>query len=157
SAGEELRDVELTTTGALLGTPADMAPEQLLGTPVDARTDQFSFCVALWEALFEQRPFAGDDLRGLRREVIAGRRREPPARRGVPRSIVAALARGLALEPADRFATMTELLHALAEPHRRPWRRAWLSVGLASLGGVAVAVALLASDLPTTAPRPSSA
>src|SRR5262249_27773025 len=49
----------LTQTGALVGTPAYMAPEQIVGGAIDARTDQFSFCVALFEALEGQRPFRG--------------------------------------------------------------------------------------------------
>src|SRR5438093_324183 len=47
----------LTRTGALMGTPAYMAPEQYRGDPVDMRTDQFAFCVALYEALYGQAPF----------------------------------------------------------------------------------------------------
>src|SRR5690606_14353988 len=93
---EELDGADLTKTGTLLGRQSYLAPGQFRGMPVEDRTDHFSFGVALWEALFEQRPFEGDSLVTLRRAVMAGRRRGPPSRRRLPRSIVAALARGLA-------------------------------------------------------------
>ena len=56
----------LTRPGAILGTPAYMAPEQHLGRRADARSDQFAFCVALWEKLYGQRPFRARDIRQLR-------------------------------------------------------------------------------------------
>ncbi|MBZ0232031.1 MAG: serine/threonine protein kinase, partial [Deltaproteobacteria bacterium] len=65
TGGSEARDGgaltgELTETGTIVGTPRYMAPEQHRGAAVDARTDQFAFGVALYEALYRQRPFAGD-------------------------------------------------------------------------------------------------
>ena len=53
------RATELTQTGAVLGTPAYMAPEQHDGKPADALSDQFSFCVSLYESLHGRRPFPG--------------------------------------------------------------------------------------------------
>jgi serine/threonine protein kinase len=91
--------IDLTSTGMLLGTPAYMAPEQLSGLPVDARTDQFSFCVALWEALHGQRPFAGDDLLTLTANVLQARLRPPPRETRVPERIERALRRGLSRDP----------------------------------------------------------
>ncbi|MCA9698808.1 MAG: protein kinase, partial [Myxococcales bacterium] len=53
-------NVELTATGALLGTPAYMAPEHHLGATVDARSDIFAFAIALWEGLYRQHPFQAE-------------------------------------------------------------------------------------------------
>jgi tetratricopeptide (TPR) repeat protein len=102
----------LQVTGALLGTPAYMAPEQLAAGDADARADQFSYCVALYEALYRTRPFAGDTVAALVDEIRAGRIRTmapttPPWLRG-------ALARGLATDPAARFPAMEALLDAFA-------------------------------------------
>ena len=75
-------DSPLTVTGAVLGTPAYMAPEQLAGRTADERADQFAFCVTLWEALAGSRPFPGRQPAGDRardRDERAGRRRARPA------------------------------------------------------------------------------
>src|SRR5262249_4196335 len=74
----------LTRTGAIRGTPAYMAPEQHLGRPVDHRTDQFSFCVALYEALYRQSPFGGTIPAERAAAVIQGDVRPPPAGSSVP-------------------------------------------------------------------------
>jgi serine/threonine protein kinase len=93
------------------GTPAYMAPEQRHGA-ADARSDQFSFCASTFEALWGVRPFGGRSPDDVEREVAAGRLRE--IRRGaVPSPVLAALARGLAADPADRFPSMEALLAAL--------------------------------------------
>jgi tetratricopeptide (TPR) repeat protein/predicted Ser/Thr protein kinase len=122
----------LTRTGAVMGTPAYMSPEQHLGHPADARSDQFSFCVALFEGLYGQRPFAGKDLVTLSTNVVRGELREGPGDVRLPKRVTAALRRGLSPRPSDRFASMEELLHELARDPARRFR--W--VGLAS--GVAV-------------------
>ncbi len=91
----ELR-ASLTVAGSIMGTPAYMAPEQLRGATIDARADQFSFCVTLWEALFGRRPFLAADLDELVERVEAGRI-EPAERGDVPGWLRKVLRRGLAL------------------------------------------------------------
>ena len=121
---------QLTRSGAVLGTPAYMAPEQRRSAAVDGRSDQYSYCVALAEALVGQRPVAHED-------AVAGPGRTPL--RGVPRRLARVLARGLAPNPDDRFATMEELL-----AHLQPRRWRWLVVLAAALFVFAAAVALWA-------------
>ena len=119
-------DLSLTRSGTVLGTPAYMAPEQFEGGHVDARTDQFSFCVALYEALYGERPFDGKTFEELADNVIAGRVRPAPATSRVSRALRAIVVRGLAVKPGDRYPTMDHLLDELARDRARPWRRAAL-------------------------------
>ncbi|MBC8074275.1 MAG: serine/threonine protein kinase, partial [Deltaproteobacteria bacterium] len=119
----------LTHAGSILGTPAYMAPEQFLGEAVTPKTDQFALCVALWEALYGERPFAGRTRAELGTNVVHGRVREPPRQSGVPSWVRAALLRGLACAPADRFATTDALLGALQEDASRRRRRVVLAAG----------------------------
>ena len=74
----------LTRTGAVLGTPGYMPPEQMLGVEADARSDQFSFCVSLYEALYGERPYEGNTMAALMLSMRAGRVRPPPKGREVP-------------------------------------------------------------------------
>ncbi len=99
-----------TRTGAILGTPAYMAPEQHRGEPSDARTDQFSFCVALYEALYGERPFVGESLAALREATLAGRVGEPPRTAQVPAWVRRVVLRGLSSDPEQRFESMGALL-----------------------------------------------
>ncbi len=104
---------KLTATGAVIGTPAYMSPEQFRSQDADARSDQFSFCVALYEALYGERPFAGRSLPELAANVVAGRVAEPAASRRVPGWIRQVLSRGLKAEPGERFPSMAALLDEL--------------------------------------------
>jgi len=122
----------MTRTGALIGTPAYMAPEQFKGEAADARTDQFSFCVSLYEALYGERPFAADALDKLIEAVAAGRLRDSSQRARVPAWLRKVVLRGLATKREDRFPSMPDLLAALArDPARK--RRVVIGVGLASV------------------------
>jgi tetratricopeptide (TPR) repeat protein len=106
-------DPRLTTTGMIMGTPAYMAPEQFFGQVVDARSDQFSFCVALFEALYGERPFAGNNARALGLAVMHGDRAPIPPGRGVPAAIARVVERGLATDPAERHESMDAIVDAL--------------------------------------------
>lgn len=103
---------QLTEPGSRVGTPAYMSPEQLRGQRIDARSDQFGFCVALYEALFRRSPFENRYARPLigdRAEKILS----PPKDSEVPTAIANVVMRGLAFDPDDRFPDMEALLEAL--------------------------------------------
>ncbi|MBV1860061.1 MAG: serine/threonine protein kinase, partial [Nannocystaceae bacterium] len=98
-------DVAVTKTGALVGTPAYVSPEQFEGRVADAQSDQFSYCVALAEALTGERPFEGRTLAELQTTVCSGTLR-PLALDALPRKLQAALSRGLSVDPRQRFSDM---------------------------------------------------
>ena len=110
--------------GALVGTPAYMAPEQHRCEPVTAASDQFSFCVALFEALYGHRPFSGDTLDALARDVLTAELPATSPDPSVPAWLYAIVRRGLAREPAARFPDMQALLAELArDPEAERARR----------------------------------
>ena len=95
------------------GTPAYMAPEQHMGRPADVRADQFAFCVALYEGLYRQRPFAGRTIYAIADNVLAGNLLEPPGGTRVPGWLFPILSRGMSVEPEARYGSMRELLAAI--------------------------------------------
>ena len=136
-------DHRLTRTGTIMGTPLYMPIEQHEGRPADARSDQFSFCVALWEALYGQRPFVGHNIVELRDAIGHGRVSEPPRGSSVPVWLRRVVERGLAVQATRRWPNMTALLDALADdPAVR--RRRWL-VGSGLVGLLAGLVGVLLS------------
>jgi serine/threonine protein kinase/tetratricopeptide (TPR) repeat protein len=122
-------DNQLTRTGAMMGTPAYMSPEQFLGSDTDARTDQFSFCVALYEALYGERPFGGNSMFALTTNVVQGNVKEPPPGSKVPLWVRRVLLRGLRPNANERYPTMQALLAALEKDPAVAFRRRALTVG----------------------------
>ncbi|MEM9460332.1 MAG: serine/threonine-protein kinase [Myxococcota bacterium] len=120
-----------TRTGTLVGTPAYMSPEQWRGIPATPRSDQFSLCVALYEALFAQRPWTGRSASMLANNVCETPPARPPARRA-PSWLTRAVLRGLSRHPSDRFEDMTAFITTVERAPRR--RRQW-ALGLALVGG----------------------
>lgn len=114
------------TSGRLVGTPAYMSPEQFMWEEADAQSDQFAYCVSLYEALYGERPFAGDTLQTLRQAVLLGELRAPPSDTKVPSWIRQIVVRGLATTREQRWPALQDLLTALAND---PWRKrlAWTS------------------------------
>jgi TolB-like protein/tetratricopeptide (TPR) repeat protein len=113
-----------TGTGLAFGTPSYMAPEQHSAGAFGAATDQFAFCVALYQALYREHPFGDGSPRETRERVLAGEVAPAPKRARVPRRLRAALLRGLAVRPEERWPSMAVLVralerHAVLHPVRR--------------------------------------
>ena len=126
----------ITRTGMLLGTPAYMAPEQHLGLHPSAAADQFAFCVGLYEALYGERPFCGDNPAELLVNVTESDVRPPPDNARVPGWIRRVLLRGLGRRPRERWPDMEALLEALHHPpHARRRRWAAAAIGVLAVGG----------------------
>lgn len=147
---DEAAPVAVTRTGARLGTPAYMAPEQHAGLATDARADQFSFCVALHEALYGERPFVGATPAALAEAVGRGAVRPAPRGSRVGARVRRALLRGLSVDPAARYPTMTALLADLA-----PRRRGWIAVGIAVVVLAAATAAMLTNAAARRPPDPA--
>jgi WD40 repeat protein len=118
-----------------------MAPEQHIGGATDARTDQFSFCVSLHEALYGYRPFAGTTLPELRESVLAGKVEPEPRYTEIPPQIRRALLRGLEADPNKRFPDLESLLREIEPP--RPAAGRWRFAAAGAVVLVAAAVATM--------------
>ena len=132
------------------GTPGYMSPEQMEGRSTDERSDQFGFCVTVWEAMSGQRPFQGDTLPSIWNAVRTRAIAEPqPAR--LPAPIRRVLLRGMSPDPAQRYGSMDELLACLAAPARL--RRRLILAGAVAVGLIgATGIGVLAGHKDSTAP-----
>ncbi len=130
---DDVTQSEATQVGQIVGTPQYMSPEQITGRPVDARSDLFSLGVVLYQLLARQRPFSGDTVAALTYQ-IAHQKPRPLGElvKDVPATLTDIVDRLLAKDPAARFQSAQELLHALKpvrEGHVPPattplnWRR----------------------------------
>jgi serine/threonine protein kinase len=136
---------ELLTREGLLGTLAYASPEQLDGKIVDSRSDQFSLCVALFEACHGFRPFSGRSMLALSEQISRGKLARGAARRRVPGWLKRLLRRGLSPSPAERYADVGEIasiLRAHLRPRTKPWMALVAGIGV-TLGTVAGVQALM--------------
>jgi len=134
----------LTKTGHVLGTPAYMAPEQADGEATE-RSDQFSFCVTAYEALYGTRPFVGTTFQDILDHVESGEIAAPKRPRKVPPRIARAIRRGLSADPAKRWSSMRWLVAALRNQRRPVWP--WLAgAGVLAIGATVAIIATRDDD-----------
>jgi TolB-like protein len=151
---DETGNLRLTRAGVVMGTPRYMAPEQLYDGTADARSDQFSFCCSLWEALAGHPPYAARELKALREAKMTGKWSEPENLRDAPAWVYRLLERGLTASPDGRYPSMAILIATLERRRRRA--RRWLLWGSVA-GGVTVAAiggAFVGSSTTETKPPP---
>jgi serine/threonine protein kinase/predicted Zn-dependent peptidase len=144
SADGEYDDPTMTAT--IVGTPAYMDPQRLMGYRADHSSDQFAFCVALYEALHGRRPYEGASSIELLESMREGALAPSKGKRGrVPWRLHEAITRGLAFSPGDRHTDMRALVSALERAARKP-RVGWMS--LAGVAAAAAVVTLAMNDRP---------
>lgn len=151
---EALADVELdlTRTEDMIGTPGYMAPELYESSPADARSDQFAFCVSLFEALWGVRPVPGEHVNAIVLATLQGRMREPPEQPPVSNELRRIVLRGLDKDPDARWPDMRALLDALERERDRPSRRRRAAAAVAVVGAIAVAYVVGAFERPAAPP-----
>ena len=112
TVGEKLLSTPITKAGARIGTTVYMAPEHFLSQELDEKTDQFSFCVTFFEALYGRRPFPENSALDFEQHIISGTTKIPTDAT-VPKWIEEIILKGLSVSKADRHASISELLDAL--------------------------------------------
>lgn len=133
---------ELTRMGGVLGTPSYMSPEQHRGEPARPATDQFSFAVTLYEALYGKLPFRGTTRWQIATEIAETELVIPEASTGIPHGLVAIVQRGLSREPSERYPSMAAMSAALAICRSSPKRR--MTYGLTVVVSLALSASVVA-------------
>ena len=150
--GTSALNVELTATGTVLGTPRYMAPEQLIGPDIDARADQFSFCVALYEALYGAHPLPGATAASM--VDRHDKANPPPEGAKVPAVVARAVMTGLERDRTRRFPSMSALVSALVpQPKRSPARYAAVALGAVLVAGGSFAALVTREPVEPITPR----
>ncbi len=104
----------LTQAGAIFGTPQYMAPEQVMGQPVDGRADQYAVGIMAFEMLTGTQPFTGDNFAELVMKHVGATAPLSSERAGhVPPAMDAAISRMMSKMPEERFASVTEAFRAM--------------------------------------------
>ncbi|MCB9641628.1 MAG: serine/threonine protein kinase [Myxococcales bacterium] len=124
-------DISLTEPGQVMGTPAYMAPEQLNGQESDERTDQFAFCVSLYEAIYGERPFFGHSLEARTQAHLQVNQSRSKRGFSVPKWLRWILQRGLSPERSSRFPNIRFLLDEIEDGLRREREQSrWIRMGI---------------------------
>lgn len=126
--------LDLTRTGALLGTPSYMAPEQFMQAQVDERSDQFSFAIVCYRALFNERPFEGASVTTLGLRVVRGDYKPIPGDTEVPERVQRAIVRALSVSKDARFPDMDAMLAEFELERPAARRRGVLALALSGVG-----------------------
>ena len=143
---------KLTRVGSIMGTPIYMSPEQHAGQAADARSDQYNFCVSLYQALHELVPFDTRSMSALVQSKRSGKLDKPAHIPQELLSIHESVVRGLAVEPDERWPTMEELVDELEShirettTHAQRLNRVQYAI-LAAVGGIAAGGAIIANTL----------
>lgn len=143
--------VDLTGSNAVMGTPLYMSPEQRLGRGVDPRSDQYSYCLVLYEALYGQHPFAAESFAMLVDRALEGAIGEPPPNSRVSPRLRKIIVRGLSLDPDERWPDMPSLLAAMEAAIERKRPGLWIAAAVAATA-VGVASASVIGGNPTDPP-----
>ncbi|MBA2538382.1 MAG: serine/threonine protein kinase [Deltaproteobacteria bacterium] len=148
----------LTVSGAVIGTPLYMSPEQLHGDTATKKSDQFALCASIWEAVLDERPFRGTTIAAI---VLAMLKVPEPPKTATPeqRKILTILQRGLDPDPSKRFDDIDGLIAALSQPGAKSRAPLWIGLGavvLAVAGTVAVLAVTRRSESQAPAATPGS-
>jgi len=134
-------DLRMTQTGVAIGTPSYMSPEQHETRPLDARTDQFSFAVALAEAVYGEPPFTGESRADLAMAVCTEEPTLPE--RDVPAALRRILRKALRRDRDQRYPSMSELLRELEQIDRPATWRPWAVAGAIAVAAISVVILVL--------------